>query len=79
MFVFCLNLQTKTVTQNAQDKAIMSALHVPPDAVLRTKLFSEGNPDDFSSHTDSYGSLIFEVLILIALKALVALQLHRAL
>lgn len=65
MFIFCLNLQTKTVTENAQDKVITSALHVPPDGVLKTKLFSQDIPAGFSSHTGSNGSFIYEELILI--------------
>lgn len=40
----------------------MSAPHVPPDGVLETKLFSQGNPAGFSSCSGSKGSFIYEVL-----------------
>lgn len=44
----------------------MSALHVPPDDVLKTKLFSQGIPADFSSCTASNKSFIYEASIRIA-------------
>lgn len=41
------------MTENAQDKVITSALHVPPGGALKTEDFSQGIPAGFSSHTAS--------------------------
>jgi len=42
---------------------ITSALHIPPDGVLKTKLFSQGSSPGFSCPTGSNESFIYEALI----------------